>query len=709
MKSLLRLVSLLLLLLLLTTGLTVSYDHGDDVCMVCTCSSLECSLNPDICCYQLDTSPLDRLTVDVNCSQPDHARIIDPGQSASGRVHDPSACHGFHLLHQNGCLTELPVGYCQYVNTMAISMSNNSLSNFPDWKCLPQLRRLDLRHNKLTYVPLGAFRGLTYIRDIFLDYNEIDYIHPDAFEGPTQLIRFSVSHNRLLVFEPWILYLHYPFCYFSVSHNLVHEFTNHGHRKINMSLAVVYGPGFVDFTYNRIEVRPTRKTFEKYGITTIQQLAKFIHWGFDFRHNPLICDCNMYELVKWAKALANIIWRDYFNITCGNPPELRGFPSLELPLTDFVCKIQVNCPPRCYCNDQPATKAVNIFCNNVGLQSLPGVLPEGNHLVIHMANNSLNTLPPRQYLARTKRIDLRGSGLRVIKKDTPNLLRKVKWVDLRDNELHNLPSTFQVLDSGVVHLDLHTLRCSCDLHWMTAWLRHTVNHGLTNITCTKEGKHILLIEATQHDLCGEKPAPHHTTTYKVSLIVILATLTVIVSVLVFFRYEAQMLVYRFRQQYTQHQQKENVALLNTPQFDVFISMNNDSDSDAEWVNNVLVPRLDQRGLSSYFPLRDCRVGSVEMDELTKRTHDSGAVVVVLSPDFVQSPSCLSQFRSAYNHMMSRVQGRLLIIKRGGHLSRTSVREPRLRAMLTLRMFYTSDPEQLDKALDILNVDQENDL
>ncbi|KAL8609287.1 hypothetical protein ACOMHN_044045 [Nucella lapillus] len=554
MKSLLRLVSLLLLLLLLTTGLTVSYDHGDDVCMVCTCSSLECSLNRHICCYQLDTSPLDRLTVDVNCSQPDHARIIDPGQSASGRVHDPSACHGFHLLHQNGCLTELPVGYCQYVNTMAISMSNNSLSNFPDWKCLPQLRRLDLRHNKLTYVPLGAFRGLTYIRDIFLDYNEIDYIHPD-----------------------------------------------------------------------------------------------------------------------------------------------------------FVCKIQVNCPPRCYCNDQPATKAVNIFCNNVGLQSLPGVLPEGNDLVIHMANNSLNTLPPRQYLARTKRIDLRGSGLRVIKKDTPNLLQKVKWVDLRDNELHNLPSTFQVLDPGVVRLDLHTLRCSCDLHWMTAWLLHTVNHGLTNITCTKEGKHILLIEATQHDLCGEKPAPHHTTTYKVSLIVILATLTVIVSVLVFFRYEAQMLVYRFRQQYTQHQQKENVALLNTPQFDVFISMNNDSDSDAEWVNNVLVPRLDQRGLSSYFPLRDCRVGSVEMDELIKRMHDSGAVVVVLSPDFVQSPSCLSQFRSAYNHMMSRVQGRLLLIKRGGHLSRTSAREPRLRAMLTLRMFYTSDPEQLDKALDILNVDQENDL
>ena len=59
-------------------------------------------------------------------------------------------------------------------------------------------------------------------------------------------------------------------------------------------------------------------------------------------------------------------------------------------------------------------------------------------------------------------------------------------------------------------------------------------------------------------------------------------------------------------------------------------------------------------------------------------------------------------------MIARKHGRLLLIKRRSVPTRAA-RELRLRAMLRLRMFYTADPENLDKALATLAVRQDPDL
>ncbi|KAK7097609.1 slit homolog 2 protein-like [Littorina saxatilis] len=686
--------ALLMTSLLMTLPLTNA--HGDDVCMECPCGPGSCSGLESTCCFRYTSSTLATLRVSVDCSHPGHSHIID----TIGQPYDVSVsnCSGFHVLHENSCLTAMPTNLCHYVATRAISLSHNALEDFPDLQCLVKLGKLDLRHNKIKLVPHEAFRGLKYLREVYLDNNEISYIHPKTFDVDLmELNVFSVSYNRLKAIEAWPMALHYQFCHFNFSHNLVSDFSNAGHWKLNLSFSEEYGPGFVDFSYNRFVEGPP-KVVKKLGIDNLAEAAKFMRWGFDFRHNPFHCDCQFYELVYWGQKLRKVLWRDYFNATCNTPAKFHGVPIVDLPLDELVCPVKKHCPPGCHCEDRPAENHVVIGCDGAGMTSLPQVMPKGHHLVLDLANNLIHRLPPWDYLSRAKKVDLRHNDLSCIEENSPRLLKNAEVVDLTHNDLSQLPATIQALETRVVRLDLHTLKCSCDLEWFPMWLAHGQGHQLKGITCTKDdGGRVLLLTATRDDLgCNRHPDVH--TPYHAALI---ATLVVVVGVallLVIFRYEVVLVAHRCSAAQAARRQKNHFpALLSSQRFDVFISMNGDSEEDVKWVREILLPALERHGLSSYLPLRDCLPGSVEMDEAIKRLQDSSAVLVLLSPDYLDSAPCLFQFNRAYSHMVAGGHGRLLLLKLSS-VSRRAVREPYLRAMVTLRMFHSVDSEHLDKAL-----------
>ena len=692
--------ALVLLAVQMWMTLTVAEAHGDDVCMLCPCGpSWRCSGNAAVCCAHFQTHQLTELSVSVNCSRPAHSHIVDPIGPPYSLVQPSANCSGFHVVHEHSCLSAMPDNYCQYGDTRAVSLSSNSLSQFPNLTCLSKLGRLDLTNNKLRAVPRDAFKGLKYLREVFLDNNEIDYIHPKVFhsEDLLELSIFSVSSNRLLSLEPWPMSLHYSFCYFDFSHNLATNFTNHGHWKFNTSQGVTYGPGFVDLTYNRFVEGPMG-FLKEVGIKKFIDTVKFMRWGVDFRHNPFLCDCQFYEVVYWAQKLRKIMWRDYFNITCSSPPKFRGLPVVDLPLDELTCIVTEGCPRGCRCEDRPSEHGIVVVCDDAGMTSLPDVMPKGANLILHLANNSFRQLPPRQYFTRAKVVDLRGNGLKNVEEKTLRLLRDAELVDLRHNELRHLPATFQALNPEALLLDLHTLKCSCDLEWFRAWLRHSRGHQVDNVTCATEGGEQILLKSASRDDLGCNVHSEHLHTHRVVVIVASVMVVVTASFLVVFRYEVLVMTHRCAASRAAKRKKQRFsALLNSPHSDVFISVNGASVSDSDWVMEVLLPALNRHGLSSYLPFRDCTPGDVELEEATKHIHDSTAVLVVLSPDYLHSGPCLSQFSQAYSHMSARKHGHLLLVKRSS-VSTLAPREPRLRAMLRLRMFHTADPEHLDNAL-----------
>lgn len=208
-----------------------------------------------------------------------------------------------------------------------------------------------------------------------------------------------------------------------------------------------------------------------------------------------------------------------------------------------------------------------------------------------------------------------------------------------------------------------------------------------------------MLKSASRDDLGCNVHSEHLHTHRVVVIVASVMVVVTASFLVVFRYEVLVMTHRCTASRTAKRKKLErfSTLLNSPPSDVFISVNGASVSDSDWVMEVLLPALDRHGLSSYLPFRDCTPGDVELEEATKHIHDSTAVLVVLSPDYLHSAPCLSQFSQAYSHMSARKHGHLLLVKRSS-VSTFAAREPRLRAMLRLRMFYTADPENLDNAL-----------
>ncbi|KAK7096702.1 protein toll-like [Littorina saxatilis] len=680
--------TVVLALVVLTSLLISNVVGDDDTCLICTCGSSSCS--GENCCQPFDISALIQLTVSVQCSTPAEPHIIAP-LSALNR--SSTSCGGYHLFHPNSCLTAMPESYCLYNETRAISLANNYISEFPHLVCLPLLGMLDLSYNDLKTIPEDAFDEVPHLRHIFLDHNEISHIHPKAFDLHLPNLQvLSLTYNQLTVVEGSVVAVSHPFCLFNFSHNLITTLSNTNSFQVDPALE--YGPGYVDFSYNRVTEGPM-VAVRALGISKAY-LAKFLLWAFDVRHNPFHCDCNMYEVAFFLKLLiTSSSWREFYDIACVTPARFSGVPVYNLTLDQLTCNVSKGCPHRCSCENNPEKQTTFVDCKAVGLTSFPRVMPKGLRINLNMANNSLQKMPRRKYLSRAATIDLRGNGLTEIEGGVPHLLRDADLVDLRDNDLRHLPETFRALRPEAVYLDLHTWRCSCHLQWVGGWLRFSDDHShLDNLTCTTgQGRRVLLASATKEDLGCYQHTPD-LSSYKTALVIGSVSLLGVAALLVVFRYEILVLC-----QHLAARRKTRTPV-GTCRYQVFVSVNADSAEDCGWVRDVLLPALDHLGLSSFLPPRDCLVGSVEMDEVTKHLHQSAAALVVVSPDYVDSGPCLFQFSQAYSHMVANRHGPLLVVQLSP-VSRRAAREPRLRAMLTLRLFRSADPQRLHAALTTL--------
>lgn len=122
----------------------------------------------------------------------------------------------------------------------------------------------------------------------------------------------------------------------------------------------------------------------------------------------------MYDLLSTGQELFSLIQRDYFNITCVSPPELRGIGIFKLPLDKLVCNVTESCPDNCTCQDRPSKGYVHVDCAGAGLAKLPDVMPQEKQLSVTLANNSIEVLEARDYLERVVNLDITYNGLKEV-------------------------------------------------------------------------------------------------------------------------------------------------------------------------------------------------------------------------------------------------------------------------------------------------------
>ena len=92
-------------------------------------------------------------------------------------------------------LTDIPEDIGRLKHLRVLDLSYNNLTSIPDVLfTLPSLRTLGIGHNQITSLSLNI--GASALKDLIADHNNIDVILPSTFTGLRKLI---LSYNRLNV------------------------------------------------------------------------------------------------------------------------------------------------------------------------------------------------------------------------------------------------------------------------------------------------------------------------------------------------------------------------------------------------------------------------------------------------------------------------------------------------------------------------------
>ena len=131
--------------------------------------------------------------------------------------------------------------------------------------------------------------------------------------------------------------------------------------------------------------------------------------------NPLICDCKVYDLLRYLEDRLEPEARSMFeiipgNLTCADPPEVSGTAVRQISSLKLQCLLPqlTDCPHRCTCLERPADSAFIVDCSGLNLSQSPATLPDPlkldrsvlwlrklklNHTELWLKRNSIVTLP----------------------------------------------------------------------------------------------------------------------------------------------------------------------------------------------------------------------------------------------------------------------------------------------------------------------------
>lgn len=126
-----------------------------------------------------------------------------------------------------------------------------------------------------------------------------------------------------------------------------------------------------------------------------------IHLG----NNPLRCDCQNYDLIKYFNGEVSSELISSFNIRqddliCASPIELKDIALGEIALDHLYCPLEdltsekTGCPIECFCRWKPFDKSVIINCANRNLTTIPKInfynlKSDYEEIELHLQNNDL--------------------------------------------------------------------------------------------------------------------------------------------------------------------------------------------------------------------------------------------------------------------------------------------------------------------------------
>lgn len=161
----------------------------------------------------------------------------------------------------------------------------------------------------------------------------------------------------------------------------------------------------MDLTYNKIE------HIFLHNAEHIAQPQQSFHDAIILvENNPLSCDCELYDFLRYIEGRMHSNVQNYFhiipgNLTCHSPEDLKGVPVTNLKSESLMCTVNNTnlCPEICDCFVKPEGNVFIFDCSHKNLISVPSDLKSPGdvwQLELNFANNRFTRMPDLKNLKR---------------------------------------------------------------------------------------------------------------------------------------------------------------------------------------------------------------------------------------------------------------------------------------------------------------------
>lgn len=585
--------------------------------------------------------------------------------SKEGYLEGNKSAKNIHINSIKQNLQFFPKNICQFPGITKINLSFNLITDIPNLSCVPNLTDLNLSYNKLSSLPKTLTQNRN-LRTVDLSGNYITRLETGVVAA-LSAHNILLQGNQIISIDITDVVFERPFCVINMSHNALRIPTNENNWRVN--LKAKYGPGYGVFSYNYMKRMPKATTI---GFFNLFDFGKLFDFGFDFRHNPIICDCKIAEPLLHFKEYIDMMKRDYFNITCGSPEKFQGksLPSIirENQIKDLLCNYTStpSCPNGCTCEESPKnidyrskslTLTLIINCSGAGVKRLPRVLPYSDRIEFHMRGNRIYEITNNHYLNHVSVLEL--EMMPVIDKDALDNLTRLQIFSIPESEQRKgIPRSLSRLSPCVfLQKTDFVMACTCAHLWMLDWIGSFLTSKCASYVfkclngTAKENLTIYIPSLN----CSDMDYFHK---YKWMIIGSSIFVFVCFIILIVHVWKTELkIVLRLRKICTKSKKNVDQDCV------VYISYDVNNVKVGPWVFQKLDKFLERNDLSAFVPSRDLPLGSVRAEEAAYQISVSRYYLVILSEGYSDEESLVTrnEWKNIWNRFMSDSRKNLLVI------------------------------------------------
>ncbi len=277
----------------------------------------------------------------VLCNQPTTTFSL-PSKTA-----DPNLFYASTIIARLSLLQQFPNNLCDFsVYLNYLDLSENSINaniTADSFKCLTQLRVLNISFNSLSYIDVKAFTFTYSLISLDLSHNRIQSLPVYLFVNNLPNLQYVYLQNNLLQnIDPWYFTLP-QLTKVDLSNNMIEKFTNNlGLDIYNQTYVSPLQPqlSLLDMRSNRL-FKFDDNVLKLFKVCDTDKLGSLLNlfYGLRIEDNRFHCSCeDSYNLLSLFKLLTTVkITNPIFQTMCSTPVELNDKSIFSFADKNNVC------------------------------------------------------------------------------------------------------------------------------------------------------------------------------------------------------------------------------------------------------------------------------------------------------------------------------------------------------------------------------------